>query len=504
MPVLTDERPLETLDDAALIGSYVGRNDRDALEALFRRHADAAYATALRICRNPADARDAVQNAFIHVMQNAAAYRGGTEAAAKVWMMTIVVGTCKNRIRSEVRRRKWEELASGEQETICRPEDPSATEESKALAAAIFRELNGLPEHYRMPILLHYGQGMSLKETAVALSVSENTLHTQLKRGLERLREALAAQGVSASLASISAMLPLLPADVAPTSLLASLTDIAHGVGDFATAAAPRAAVPSAAKWAIAAAALIGACILGVTMLPEKQSRPPAAAKPMNYHWDFASPDLPKEFRILRGSVQHLPTEGEDKKGALLASNALIRIDIPITNFPVLVSYKATGFLPYSIKGCYIASKWLPCKQAGVLVGASESVTERIAADGKRGEWHTYNDYYTSTYSSRWKEDLFHDIYFQSIEADSRVTLQLEPVVLLDDLTIRAVTTNEVPDASTYLRAIEKIPPEKRRGEVPVPGLKLGSSPRNNDNVKFVLMRFFTNCNEYGEGTLEE
>ena len=40
-----------SLDDDTLLRRFVEANDGDALEALFRRHADAAYATALRICR---------------------------------------------------------------------------------------------------------------------------------------------------------------------------------------------------------------------------------------------------------------------------------------------------------------------------------------------------------------------------------------------------------------------------------------------------------------------
>ena len=63
-----DSTPAQT-EDAALLRAFCERGDRQAMNALFARHADAAYRTALRLCRNAADAEDAVQTAFIEVLR---------------------------------------------------------------------------------------------------------------------------------------------------------------------------------------------------------------------------------------------------------------------------------------------------------------------------------------------------------------------------------------------------------------------------------------------------
>ncbi len=48
-----------------------------------------------------------------------------------------------------------------------------------------------LPRRIRAAIALHYLAGLTVPETARAMGVSENTVKSQLKTGLERLREDL-------------------------------------------------------------------------------------------------------------------------------------------------------------------------------------------------------------------------------------------------------------------------------------------------------------------------
>jgi DNA-directed RNA polymerase specialized sigma24 family protein len=51
--------------------------------------------------------------------------------------------------------------------------------------------LRALPQRTRAAVALHHLAGLSVRETADALGVSENTIKTQLKSGLETLREVL-------------------------------------------------------------------------------------------------------------------------------------------------------------------------------------------------------------------------------------------------------------------------------------------------------------------------
>ena len=51
-----DSKVIPTADDAALLQAFRERDDRQAMNVLFARHTDAAHRTALRFCRNSADA----------------------------------------------------------------------------------------------------------------------------------------------------------------------------------------------------------------------------------------------------------------------------------------------------------------------------------------------------------------------------------------------------------------------------------------------------------------
>jgi RNA polymerase sigma factor (sigma-70 family) len=60
-----------------------------------------------------------------------------------------------------------------------------------AQTADIRHALSALPRRTRAAIALHYLAGMTVPETALALGVSQNTIKSQLKTGLDRLREEL-------------------------------------------------------------------------------------------------------------------------------------------------------------------------------------------------------------------------------------------------------------------------------------------------------------------------
>jgi RNA polymerase sigma factor (sigma-70 family) len=60
-----------------------------------------------------------------------------------------------------------------------------------ARQAEMREALATLPRRIRAAVVLHHLAGLSVRETAEALDVSENTIKSQLKIGLVRLREAL-------------------------------------------------------------------------------------------------------------------------------------------------------------------------------------------------------------------------------------------------------------------------------------------------------------------------
>lgn len=287
----------EQIDDQTLLKRYAEHGDRDALGALFRRHVDHAYSTAYRLCRNRADAEDAVQNAFVQIIQKAADFRGGSEFGVRAWMMRIVCGVCLNRIKSDARRRLREEKATDDAAETTAPPIPDNEPDPGTLTKPVIDALNALPDRHRAAIWLHHYQGMTLKETAATLEVPEKTADMWVYRGMNDLRNRLAATGVLAGSTSVLAALCMTPVDRAPESLVAAIPKLLSRIAEFGggTILTPVATVESkTVGWIIAAAASLllitgGALVMNWSMPPVPP--PPAATPPKT---DVKKPDAPK------------------------------------------------------------------------------------------------------------------------------------------------------------------------------------------------------------------
>jgi RNA polymerase sigma-70 factor (ECF subfamily) len=257
--------PAAQADDAALLRAFTERGDRQAMNVLFARHADSAYRVALRCCRNAADAEDAVQTAFIEVLRHSAKYRG--ESAVRAWIFGFVVNATRHKAREEGRRAAREERASVSGEIA--PDD-------RATQEAVRHAVQELPEHYRLPVWLHYCEGLSSPEVADALSLSENTVRSQLSRGVEELRSALATSGMSLSAVALTGALAASATESAPATLTASLSGLAS---TGAPAALKTGIMAKVTAGAMAAAAILStAAALWWGNVPE-DPRPPEFSK---------------------------------------------------------------------------------------------------------------------------------------------------------------------------------------------------------------------------------
>src|SRR6185295_6656559 len=234
-------------EDLALLRGFVERGDRVALGALFSRHADTAYRFALRLCGNPADAEDVLQAAFLEVFRRASAFRGGS--SVRTWILGFVLNLSRNKGREEARRKaRQERAATG---------SPAASPEAAVdpeMAARVRRAVDELPEHYRAPVWLHYGEGLSSAEVAAVLDLSHDTVRKQLSRGIDALRAELLPYGAGLSLTMI---LPLLAVETAPPTLAASLAAMtpaalpaaSSGIGVASVTAALALAASAAFLW---------------------------------------------------------------------------------------------------------------------------------------------------------------------------------------------------------------------------------------------------------------
>lgn len=205
--------------DDELIQRYYAQGDRAALETLLARHADLAYRMALRVAGNAADAEEAVQRACLEVVR--CANRFAQTSSFRTWLVGIVLNSARMLAREERRRRKREE------EAVQRREEPPETGEDRAaLQRAAVKGVQDLPEHHRLPVWLHYFEGLTFREIATALAQPEGTVRSHASRGLETLRTKLAAAGFAVEAGLLPGVLAAAATEAAPAGLVAALSGL--------------------------------------------------------------------------------------------------------------------------------------------------------------------------------------------------------------------------------------------------------------------------------------
>lgn len=180
-------------EDLARLLAAVALGDQSAFKRLYDATAAKLFAIATRILRDQGKAEEVVQDAFVNVWNSAASYNA-TLSAPMTWLITIV----RNRSLDYLRRVERHEVeldddlsavlesdTPGPQQQLLRSED----------AALLHVCLGRLDAGQRQAIAFAYFQGLSHSELAQNLRVPIGTVKTWIRRGLEKLRLCLGADG---------------------------------------------------------------------------------------------------------------------------------------------------------------------------------------------------------------------------------------------------------------------------------------------------------------------
>lgn len=188
-----------TAPDADLVQRAKG-GDLTAFEELVNRHERHVFTLALRIVRQEQDAEDVTQQAFLSVLENLAGFRG--EASFATWIARIATYAALKVLR----KRHGLEMISLEAATEPgdadapaphpefiadwrqSPEEIAHQNETRRL---LEDALGQLDEKHRLVFLLRDVEGLSVRETAEALGISEVNVKVRLLRARLQLREHL-------------------------------------------------------------------------------------------------------------------------------------------------------------------------------------------------------------------------------------------------------------------------------------------------------------------------
>ena len=170
------------MEDQPLINRVLA-GETEAFSQLIRRHQQMAYAIAMSVVKQDADARDVVQQSFLQAYTNLAKFRG--QAAFSTWLSRIIINEALRLLKrgKNVLLEEWDEEV---------PE--ASTVQNEALAqlrredrARVIREVFALmPAREALVLQLFYLEDQSVKETAYCTGLTPNHVKVLLSRGRNR------------------------------------------------------------------------------------------------------------------------------------------------------------------------------------------------------------------------------------------------------------------------------------------------------------------------------
>ncbi len=184
-------------DDARAIRRVLA-GDRDAFGSLVARYGRRIHDLARRMLRDPFEAEDVVQHAFLNAYR--ALPRYDATRPFRHWLLRITSNLCRNRLvarRREPRARGGDEDDDGlpRLDPPARPDVPPG-EDDRQESARLRQAVEALPDAYRLAVVLRYSQGLSLDEVAEITGEPMGTVKTHLHRARAALAKALGEPGV--------------------------------------------------------------------------------------------------------------------------------------------------------------------------------------------------------------------------------------------------------------------------------------------------------------------
>jgi RNA polymerase sigma-70 factor, ECF subfamily len=180
--------PTSGVDLAELL-KLSGRGDEAAFAELYDATSARAYGMAVRVVRDPSQAEEVAQEAFLEIWKTASRF-DSSKGSAVSWVLTIVHRKAVDRVRSaQASTRRDTTYHQGSQDV----EHDSTAEAAQASMEArrVRQALDSLTVVQREALELAYFKGYTHTEVATMLDLPVGTAKTRIRDGLIRLRDTM-------------------------------------------------------------------------------------------------------------------------------------------------------------------------------------------------------------------------------------------------------------------------------------------------------------------------
>jgi len=182
--------PLSPTDDE-LLGALRSGDDH-AVTLLLERYAPAVYRFGAKMCRDPEDAKDIVQDTLLAAARGLHEFRGG--ASLSTWLFTIARSFCiKKRRRRVGEPADLVSLEGDDARAIMAPAAaPDEAAGDREMGQALEAAIAALEPMYREVLVLRDIEGLTAPEVATVLGVSLDAVKSRLHRARMAVRDRLA------------------------------------------------------------------------------------------------------------------------------------------------------------------------------------------------------------------------------------------------------------------------------------------------------------------------
>lgn len=473
---------LQDYKDEELVAKYQETREYPFLTELFTRHSDVIYRNALRKMKNPADAEDIVQMAYIKMVKDLLMFKGTGSIIG--WMVQVVIHTSYDRLKSEKSRHNRDKKIMSERVQMTSPKNYELTE-------MIETHLNKLPEIYKLPITLQIMDGLTVKEVSDALEIPEKTIRSQIARGLEKLRASLQSVGVTASVISVGDLLREIQQPIAPDIIKSN--QFFNTIYQNKASVSAKVAISSGAKSLVIPKILLflfSALSLGALFTWFQMPKESSLTSPTKIYkkWDFENSKNLSDYQdigLVSGKIS-IAEQGILNNSSYLkvADETLIALDISKYNLPIKISYQTKVELPRNGRATFgqilFKGNYLRDKKILQLFGLYEftppthldnSLDSKIGGTEELINVVAYVD--ENNIDFWWNDKRFY-LFKGNSRDNKKLYLYIKGKAVIDDLKIESIDQNDMPkkvaidkvmNTLVVQEGIEKITIEKEKLE---------------------------------------
>jgi RNA polymerase sigma-70 factor (ECF subfamily) len=195
--VTTDSATSAAVDPGWEALAQVAAGDTEAFATLVEGHQERLLRLCERLLGEAEEARDAAQEVFLKAFRKAGDVR--PQGQVYTWLYRIAVNHCLNKLRRRklVRFLRWEDPEERGAPAFDPPDgaaDPAAALDARRQWQATRRVIAQLPENQRMVLVLIRFEGLSYKQVAAVLRITESAVESRLFRAMRRIEAAQEAQ----------------------------------------------------------------------------------------------------------------------------------------------------------------------------------------------------------------------------------------------------------------------------------------------------------------------